>query len=193
MATQTERTEATRTLLIEAALELLETRGWAATTSVAVCGHAGLTRGALVHHFGGLPGLLADALDAHHTTLAASVPFDTPPRSLEDLVERTWRVMENGRIKIVIEAWLAAGNDPELAATVGPVIERFAKLVSPTEWPTALPDDQSRALYLTLREAMFGLALGRATSGRPLDHEPLVVEQLIELARRHDQQHGATT
>jgi len=188
--TQRERTDTTRAALIGAALDLLDERGWAATTSVAVCARAGLTRGALVHHFGDLPTLLADALDAHYATLSTTVGDRTTITSTEALVEHTWRVVDAGRFKIVIEAWLAASNDDELGAAIGPVVTRFAKLVDPSEWPDALRTAESRAFYLTAREAIFGLALGRATAGAPLRHEQLVVDQLLELARTHDSDGG---
>ncbi|MBV9950634.1 MAG: helix-turn-helix transcriptional regulator, partial [Acidimicrobiia bacterium] len=48
---QAERSATTQRALIEAAVELLIERGWAATTAVAVCERAGCTRGALIHHY----------------------------------------------------------------------------------------------------------------------------------------------
>ncbi|WP_208294131.1 TetR/AcrR family transcriptional regulator [Ilumatobacter fluminis] len=190
--TQRERTNATRAALVDATLDLLAERGWAATTSVAACERAGLTRGALVHHFGDLPTLLADALEAHYARLSAEIADEAAPTSLADLVETTWTVIERGRFKIVIEAWLAAANDPELGRAIGPVVTRFAKLVDPAERRDLAPDDATRALYLTAREAMLGLALGRATAQGPLPHERIVVDQLIELARIHDERRGGT-
>ncbi|HEY7440044.1 MAG TPA: helix-turn-helix domain-containing protein, partial [Acidimicrobiia bacterium] len=53
-----------RESLVEAAIELLIERGWAATTAVAVCERAGCTRGALMHHYPALSSLLADALES---------------------------------------------------------------------------------------------------------------------------------
>ena len=191
--TQQERTDATRATLIAAALDLLDEVGWAATTSVAVCERAGLTRGALVHHFGDLPSLLAEALDAHHAELSAAVASESRPCSMTELVDQTRRVVDRGRFKIVIEAWLAAANDADLGAAIGPVVTRFAKLVDPIEQRQLLPDDDARSLYLTCREAILGLALGRATSGEPLAHADDVVDRLLDLARAHDARTGGTT
>ncbi|MEM1331841.1 MAG: TetR/AcrR family transcriptional regulator [Actinomycetota bacterium] len=182
--TQTERTEATRALLVGAALDLLDERGWAATTSVAVCERAGVTRGALVHHFGALPALLADALEVHHGRLAV-LADESDPTTLRDLIEATWRVIDRGSFKIVIEAWLAASNDPELGEAIRPVVERFAKLVDPIG-RAPLRDVGAQRLYLAAREAMFGLALGRATAGAPLGHERLVIDQFLSLADAFD-------
>lgn len=183
--TQQERTEATQAALIDAALALLDERGWAATTSVAVCERAGVTRGALVHHFGDLPALLAAALDTHYRRWTDAVVDEAPATSLAEVVERSWRVVAGGGAKIMIEAWLAAANDPDLADAIGPVVAGFAKLVSPDEH-AAIVDEESRTLFLTLREAILGLALGRATNGGPLPHEDVVVDRLIAIARAHD-------
>ena len=87
--TQAERSAATRGALIEATLDLLVGRGWAGITSVAVCERAGLTRGAFVHHFDGLPDLFAVALEARYADLAAAAEAGGPWRaSIENLVAR---------------------------------------------------------------------------------------------------------
>ncbi len=183
--TQAERSAATRRLLIDAAIELLLERGWAATTSVAICERAGVTRGALLHHYENLAALLADALDALYDEMGGAAP---PPRSMRALVDATWEVVGTPRFKAVLEAWLAASNDRELALALRPVIERFAKLVDRA--PSArsiLAAADDRCFYLTAREAMFGLALGRATSGgRALPHEAVVLARLRQEAGRRD-------
>src|SRR5258708_1219257 len=49
--TQEERSAATRAALIRAAVELITDCGYAATTTALVAGRAGVSRGALQHHF----------------------------------------------------------------------------------------------------------------------------------------------
>ena len=126
--TQADRSAATRGALIEATLLLLVERGWAGITSVAVCERAGLTRGAFVHHFDGLPDLFAAALDARYAELSAAANDGAPATSIAEMTSRMWESMVATDFKVVIEAWLAATNDPELGRAIGPVIERFAKL-----------------------------------------------------------------
>ncbi|MEO1055680.1 MAG: TetR/AcrR family transcriptional regulator [Actinomycetota bacterium] len=189
--TQQERTETTRTALIDATLDLLDEVGWAATTSVAVCERAGLTRGALVHHFGDLPNLLAESLDEHYARLADEALSDDPPDTMVELTELTWSTIDHGRFKIMIEAWLAAANDPQLGQALAPVIARFAKLVD-VDAAGVAADAPTQALFFTIRETMLGLALGRATAGGPLPHEQMVVDQLVTLARDHDARSGGT-
>jgi AcrR family transcriptional regulator len=55
--TQTERTAATRTALIAAARPLFAERGYADVGAEEIVRAAGVTRGALYHHFGGKEGL----------------------------------------------------------------------------------------------------------------------------------------
>lgn len=51
MATNPERTEATRLALLDAAHALFIDRGYAAASTPEICAAAGVTRGALYHHF----------------------------------------------------------------------------------------------------------------------------------------------
>lgn len=184
--TQAERSAAMRHNLIESAIELLIDRGWAATTAVAVCERAGCTRGALVHHYPNLSALLADALESIYEDLTRS-PHPAP-NTITALIDGVWRAVGDRRFKAVIEAWSAAGNDPGLAAELRPAITRFAKLVSPqTGRGGPLRDEDAKVFYLMAREAMLGLALGRATNGgRPLGQEKAVLGRLRADASRID-------
>lgn len=188
--TQAERSAATREALLRATLDLLVEHGWAGVTSVAVCARAGLTRGAFVHHFDGLPDLFSAALEHRHAALAAAAQSRPVPASVTDLVTHAWETMTAIDFKVVIEAWLAAANDRALGAEIGPVVERFAKLVDPSRRSDVLADDDARDFFLMARETMLGLALGRATSGGPLPHEARVLEHLLALAHEHDARLG---
>ena len=189
--TQAERSATTRRALIDATLELLVERGWAGITSVAVCERAGLTRGAFIHHFDSLAELFAAALDARYDDLAAAAGAGPRADSIADVVTRMWASIVATDFKVVIEAWLAAANDPELGRAIGPVVERFAKLVHPEQRSDLLADADAQTFFLMARETMIGLALGRATSaGGAVPHEQAVIEQLQRLAHEHDARLG---
>ena len=188
--TQAERSATTREALIQATLSLLVEHGWAGVTSVAVCARAGLTRGAFVHHFDGLPQLFSAALEHRYAALAEESQSRPVPVSVTDLVTNSWETMTAIDFKVVIEAWLAAANDPALGAEIGPVVEGFAKLVDPGRRSDLLADDDARSFFLMARETLFGLLLGRATSGGPLAHETLVLEHLLALAHEQDARLG---
>jgi AcrR family transcriptional regulator len=187
--TQEERSASTQAALIDAAIESLIGRGWAATTAAQVCDEAGVTRGALTHHYPNLGGLLAAALESlHHDMLATA---GAPASTVRGAIDTAWRAVSDRRFKAVMEAWWASGNDPDLAREIGPVVAQFATLVSPANSASARFRQPDVATFLlTAREALLGLAMGRATSGgRPLGHERSVLAALRAQATALDSQH----
>jgi len=184
--TQADRTTMTKAALSDAAIDLLIERGWAAVTAIEVCSRVGVTRGAFHHHYDSLPALLADAL---RRLYAEMVRRDrTPPTDVAGLIDAAWRAIGNPRFKAVVEAWLAMANDPSLRAEIGPVVAEFAGLVKPDAMTAILTDTERREFFLTARETMLGLALGRATNGgKPLGHERRVVARIRAEAAAIDQ------
>ena len=175
---QVDRSAATRASLADAAIELLIERGWAAATAADVCKRAGVTTGAFHHHYPNLPALLADALRRLYTDMGRN---EQPPvTNLVGLLDANWDAIGNPRFKAVLEAWLAMANDPSLRTEIEPVVAAFSTLVSPDSIaPIILADPDRRDFYAMAREAMLGLALGRATNGgKPLGHEKRVLAQL---------------
>jgi len=176
--TQADRSAATRAALADAAIDLLIEQGWASVSAAEVCKRVGVTRGAFHHHYLTLPGLLADALRRLYAEMRRK---DRPRASdLATLIDVTWAAIGNPRFKAVLEAWLAMANDPSLRAEIGPVVAEFSTLVRPDAIaPAILTSDEHRAFYLMAREAMLGLALGRATNrGKPVAHEKAVLARL---------------
>ena len=178
--TQADRSAVTRAALADAAIDVLLEQGWAAVTAVEVCRRAGVTRGAFHHHYESLPSLLADALRRAYSSVGRTGRRQPAPTDLVGLVDATWSAIGNPRFKAVLEAWLAMANDPSLRAEVGPVVADVAAHVRPDAMATSiLSDDERRDFYLTARETMLGLALGRATKGgKPLGHERRVLARL---------------
>ncbi|MDE0925345.1 hypothetical protein, partial [Aurantimonas coralicida] len=77
----------------------------------------------------------------------------------------------------------------ELAEELNPAIARFAQLVTPDSavrrGPVRSPD--ARAFVLLAREAMLGLALGRACNGgKAVSHERTVMKRLRNEAAGFD-------
>lgn len=188
--TQVERSDATRAALQDAAIDLLVERGWAAVSAVEVSRRAGVTRGAFHHHYEHLPSLFADALGRLYVDLAHG---SEPPSTMVGLLDAAWRAIGARRFKAVIEVYLAMGDDDTLRAEVGPVMTSFAVLVQPGSLaPELMRVQDHRDLYLTAREAMFGLALGRAMNGgRPLGHEERVLARLRTEAAAIDHPHDS--
>ncbi|SOZ36593.1 TetR/AcrR family transcriptional regulator [Cupriavidus neocaledonicus] len=77
--THRERTEATRQALAEAARTLFVSRGYAETSTPDVCAAAGITRGALYHHFADKRDLFRHVLAREAAAVAADIEAATPP------------------------------------------------------------------------------------------------------------------
>ena len=182
-----------RARLISATRQSLMDIGYGRTTAVEVCARAGVTRGALFHHFDGLPGLFAATLEDMCEAMAeraqsAAIRSD-PEHALTDYIDIAWSRFGDPEFKIVIEVWFAARNDPELRKELQPVIERFRQLSSPQLNAKLAKlvgqSDEDIAFYRLILESMIGMALGRAVnpSGKPMGHEAAVVAMLKDIAR----------
>ncbi len=191
---QAERSAAMRARLIAAAKQSLLERGYARTTAVEVCARAGVTRGALFHHFSGLSALLAATLEETSLQLRARARQAAEERgvkSLSEYVDVAWLIFGHPDFKIAIEAWLAARNDDELRVELQPVIERIRQMMSPelnADLARRLGVSKSDAgLFRLILEAMIGMALGRAISPRGvLGHEDSILTLLKEIARARE-------
>ena len=74
--TQAERREATRARLLEAGRKLFASRGYDAVGTEDLVAAAGVTRGALYHHFDGKRGLFAAVFEQVERELTEEFPFE---------------------------------------------------------------------------------------------------------------------
>ena len=101
--TQQQRTEATTTSLVEAARELFAQDGYAATSLDAVVSRAGVTKGALYHHFSGKRDLFAAVFAMEQGRLIERIGS-----AYEDGAESDpWRALTDGCV-----AFLEFTQDP---------------------------------------------------------------------------------
>ncbi|MEW6092205.1 MAG: TetR/AcrR family transcriptional regulator [Pseudomonadota bacterium] len=180
-----------RARLIAAAKASLIEVGYGRTTAVAVCARAGVTRGALFHHFQNFSELLAAALEevclGISARLAAARERHGPRLRITDLIDGFWDGLGDPEFKAVIEVWLAARNDPELTSGLQPVIRHFANLASPKENTELAADlrgnSEAIAFYRLMMEAMIGMALGKAVTpgSQSLGHEAAVIGLLKDI------------
>ena len=131
---QQERSRGTRQRLLTATVECLVEHGWAGTTTTLVAEHAGVSRGAQLHHFPTRADLVAAAV--HHLAHcrgeeiraeAATLPRDQPgdPAAVARRVSRTVDLlagMFTGPLyAAALEVWVAARTDPGLREALLPV------------------------------------------------------------------------
>lgn len=180
---------ATRAALVQGTIDGLVEVGYLRTTGVEVCRRAGVTRGALNHHFADHGALLVAALERIYEQLLER-------KGDEPVSVRTWLEVAHTRtsqpeLKAVIELWLASRNDPDLGERLAEAIDRLAQLHRPSDAVIAVADPAEVESFLRLAtEALLGLALGRAVAGGPLGHEAIVVDHLRRLADDLDRKEG---
>jgi AcrR family transcriptional regulator len=143
-----ERSVATRTALLDAALDCLVDRGYAGTTTLEIARRAGVSRGAQQHHFASRAALLAAAVEQlfdrrlreFRDAFSAMDPRTDP---LEAAIDLLWSMFQGPAFVAWVELWVAARTDPQLADAVVAMDRRF--------------DEESRRLFAEI------LPPGRAT------------------------------
>ncbi|MEO4000408.1 helix-turn-helix domain-containing protein [Mesorhizobium sp. CAU 1732] len=149
--TNRERTETTRSALIDAARRLFVEKSYAETGTPEIVAAAGVTRGALYHHFADKQALLRAVIEAESEAVAsdiqASAPRTLPPR--EALVE---------------------GGTAFLAAMATPGRTRLLLLDGPAVLGrTAMDEIDARHGNRTLREGLAAAMRAGAIRKLPLD------------------------
>lgn len=186
---QSEKSEAMRRLLIDAAIGSLVDVGYSNTTTVEVCRRAGVTRGALFHHFESLEALLAETMSSIYDRNFLSGGAGSIS-SLEQWIDAVWAKLCKPEFKAVIEIWFAARNAPDMVGVLRQSIQKYAEIFS-VSGNAALEqrigkNRQMQSFLHLARETMLGLALGRATTpgGGALPHEASVIAMLKTMARK---------
>jgi AcrR family transcriptional regulator len=117
-----ERSEATRRRLIDAAVTCLSEHGCAESTIEAVASRAGVSRGAVQHHFGSRNDLLIAVVGDFGLALARTdrVSRTLPvARRVSDVIDRTWDLVRSPHFVAVVQIWLATRHDREVVRVTG--------------------------------------------------------------------------
>lgn len=127
-----EMLEETRAKLIDAARAAFAEKGYASASMDELTARAGLTRGALYHHFGDKRGLLAAVVDRLDSEMAARA------HEIGQRHRNAWEglLAEGG-------AYIELARDPEIQRIV--LLDGPAVLGDPSQWPS-----QNRCLLATM-------------------------------------------
>lgn len=128
--TQAQRSSETRTALLDATLDLLVESGYKATTTTAVAFRAGVSLGALLHHFPTKIDLLTAAIGhafARRTEEFRRILTDSGAvgDELDDAVDLLWSMFSGTTFTAFVELWVAARTEPELAEALVAVDRDF--------------------------------------------------------------------
>jgi AcrR family transcriptional regulator len=124
------RSVATRAALLDAAIECVVERGYAATTTIETARRAGVSRGAMLHHFPSKAELLSEAVEhlfdlRRAEFLEAFEAIHPKADRLDSALDLLWSMFQGPAFVAWTELWVAARTDPELAAKVLDVERRF--------------------------------------------------------------------
>ncbi|GGM83145.1 putative TetR-family transcriptional regulator [Longimycelium tulufanense] len=186
--TQEERSAATRQLLLDATVDCLVRYGYAGTTTTRIAELAGVTRGALVHHFPSRADLVSAAV-RHLASKRAEVAFarlealrgsaDPIPAALDML----WEVHQGSVFLATAELWVAARAD----ATLAEQVDRFEPMVTGTLmefsralFPVLAGHPEFRHWLYTSMDVIRGILVSD-----PAGHEPDRLARRWQRARRH--------
>ena len=129
--TQAERTATTRAALLAATVDALVESGYRGTTTSDVARRAGVSYGALLHHYPTKADLLCAAvahlLDQRIGEFRKAMA-DLPPQTVtrDAAIDVLWSMFSGPTFTAWLELWLAARTDAELAAAVTAVDQQFS-------------------------------------------------------------------
>jgi AcrR family transcriptional regulator len=163
--TQAERSAETTEALLDATIEAIAELGYHGATTAEICARAGVTHGALFHHFETRIDLVLAALGrmteqrvANYVEFATQIDAVGKP---VDLLRMVWQLARD-RIAIVwAELTIAARTDPELRARVQPALDaRWALIRSAAEaFPAlAVMEPAAREVWLQLMRGTIELS-----------------------------------
>lgn len=191
------RTVVTRGRLVLAACALLARRGLASASTADVARAAGVSHGALFRHFPRKPDLLAAAVEANLAALVAGFDDELAglPGDGDDVVGRAcaalWRIFHRTEMRVVLEVFVAARTDPELAHRLAPVLGHHQAQIA-ARARALFPDVAARDpalddVVLTLVYAMQGAVVGLFSPGSAdgrVDLDDPQLAFLVRMARR---------
>jgi AcrR family transcriptional regulator len=171
---------ATRQRILRAAVESFQALGYAATTTLEVQRRAGVSRGALLHHFPTRPQLVAAAI-AELVRLNDAASKESLARTYADLdpIERARQalrsIVSRPAFGIEMELWMAARSDAELRTHL-----RKAERSAMKDWQRGLdemfgPEIVAHPAYPSViavtTPLIRGLAVTRSLSASPANLE----------------------
>lgn len=161
-----DRSRLTRQRLLAATVRSLAERGWTATTVSVIATEAGISRGALQHHFPTREAIIVAALEYVFEERRLVVERMPPPTG--DGPERVHAVVTalidvyNGELfRAALHAWTAAAADEQVREVIAPLERRFARSVHELMVDHLGADDTDPHVR-TLIQATLDLARGLA-------------------------------
>jgi len=192
---QARKSAATRLQILDATLRCFTKFGYFHTTTPAIAEEAGLSRGAMLHHFPTRTDVVRAAIAHLHAkrlkAFRAAVEGLPPGENRAYAALRAhWEQVRHPLYAVCIELQVAARTDPELADILAPAEKAFARELQETarevvpEWNQAGP--QFEIGYELATCSLRGMALNQFVPGAAEPSEDFfryLEKQLADLAR----------
>lgn len=167
--TQEQRSQETTARIREAALALIADRGYANTSTTEIAARAGVSRGALLHHYPHKTDLVADV--ARHVWENASAhmrriseEFERSREGVERFVEDMWAsVFRRDAARMTLDLFSAARADDvlrqRLAGAIEDLFSSYARIADEAFRPSDLDRRERLAFVQLATSAMRGLRM----------------------------------
>lgn len=181
--TQAQRRAQTRAVLLDATIDCLVEVGYAKTSMQEICARAGVSKGAVQHHFTDKAELMAAAVE--HLTgklkeqrLAEVDDLPAGAERISAAIDLLWEAYSGTLSTAVTELWVASRTDPDLRAAMRPVdralgrsvLENIATVAGP------MPREKVETLFWLTVNLTRGLALDAELGGDPVRRKQLLEE-----------------
>ncbi|OZM74551.1 TetR family transcriptional regulator [Amycolatopsis antarctica] len=181
--TQAQRRERTRSALLDATIGALVEIGYARTSIQEVCARAGVSKGAVQHHFSAKAELMAAAV-VHLTRrlreqrLTSVRELPAGPERIPAAIDLLWEAYSGTLATAVTELWVAARTDPELRAAIRPVDRALGRSTLEAIVAVAgdVPRERIETLFWLTVNFTRGLALDAELGGDPRRRKQLLEE-----------------
>lgn len=165
--TQEERRAETRNALIEATVGLLAEGGYANATTTRIARRAGVSLGAMQHHFGSKDELLMGTFDQLLLELTTQMSLDPGrgqvlERRVETLVARLWDVYCSPRYVAVWELFLGTRAEPHLREEAVAHRSRSLKIFADLWWSFFKDEVASEQVVVDVMHATLAMLRGFA-------------------------------
>jgi AcrR family transcriptional regulator len=129
---QARKSASTRLQIVEATLRCFSKLGYFRTTTPAIAAEAGLSRGAMLHHFPSRKDVVRAAIEHLHAkrlkAFRIAVEQLSPGSSrAHGALRAHWQQLSHPLYAVFLELYVAARTDPELAAILAPAEEAFVR------------------------------------------------------------------
>ena len=180
---QARKSASTRLQIVEATLRCFDKLGYFHTTTPAIAEEAGLSRGAMLHHFPSRMDVVRAAIEhlyAKRLRAFRAAIEQLPPgsRLSSGALDAYWNHVNHPMYAVFLEFYVAARTDPELAAILLPAERAFerelrltAREVFPdwSAWGTTFDYALQRLTW-----TMDGVAVHRLKHGEAASRQPFI-------------------